>query len=190
MELELKREYKKWGTIGLLRLADGAVLNTLELPYKDNKVGVSCIKEGRYRVTKSHFYGGKNKGKKAFRLHNVEGRSGILIHIANYLSQLNGCIAVGKSRQGQMITSSRLAFNELWSKTPSEFYLNVREDVVKKIGFEIVPSDVPKNSFSVSDFEKDKSLEKSYPKSQKKGFKGLLLPIVGLLFVKYFWNER
>jgi hypothetical protein len=45
----------------------------------------------------------------AWRLANVDKRIGILIHPANYASELNGCIALGMARNEVMISSSRRA---------------------------------------------------------------------------------
>ncbi|MBD3630528.1 DUF5675 family protein [Cyclobacterium sp.] len=67
---------------------------TLELPWKDNQQNISCIPEGRYKVKK------RSSQKYGNHLHilDVPGRSWILIHEANFVSQLRGCIAIGKAR--------------------------------------------------------------------------------------------
>ena len=67
-------------------------LRTLELPWKDNKEDVSCIPTGTYKYKKwfsPHF------NRTVLRLENVPNRTNILIHPANYVSELRGCIAVG-----------------------------------------------------------------------------------------------
>lgn len=100
----LNRDYRVNATVGKLSFyfsateyEDGehrlAEFSTLELPWKDNQVRVSCIPEGTYyckpRVSPRH---GKH-----FILEDVPGRTYILIHIANYTRELMGCIAPGMS---------------------------------------------------------------------------------------------
>lgn len=82
-------------TLGELRVIEkGEVIyecKTLELPYKDNSRNISCIPEGEYKVTRRY----SEKYKHHFLINEVPNRSYILIHPANYYSQLRGCIAVG-----------------------------------------------------------------------------------------------
>lgn len=68
---------------------------TLELPWRGNQQRISSIAPGRYRVSLRY------SNKYGWHLHilDVDGRSLILIHNANYVHQLEGCIAVGKSRK-------------------------------------------------------------------------------------------
>lgn len=65
---------------------------TLELPWRENKQNISCIPIGRYPI--------RPRTSKKYGLHlevlNVPDRSYILIHEANFVSQLRGCIAVGR----------------------------------------------------------------------------------------------
>lgn len=70
------------------------VCYTLELPWRDNKQSISCIPAGRYQVKKrySHKYGNH------LHILDVPGRVWILIHEANFVSQLRGCIAIGEAR--------------------------------------------------------------------------------------------
>lgn len=67
---------------------------TLELPWKDNKPQISCIPPGQYKLIH------RSSPKYGNHLHvlDVPGRSYILIHPANYVSQLRGCIAPGTAR--------------------------------------------------------------------------------------------
>lgn len=66
---------------------------TLELPWRNNQVMISCIPKGVYKVVP------RNSPKYGDHLHilDVPGRTLILIHQANYVDQLLGCIAVGES---------------------------------------------------------------------------------------------
>lgn len=67
---------------------------TVELPWRGNKTGVSCVPPGKYPVWKEY----SNRFKAMlYELKEVPGRSEVKIHSANYAKQLNGCIALGRS---------------------------------------------------------------------------------------------
>jgi hypothetical protein len=91
-------------TRGLLQVRDNEKLIfsclTLELPWKDNQRNISCYPLGTYNCSKhiSPTFG------ESILIHNVPGRTKILIHPANYAgsknpktgrSDLKGCTAVG-----------------------------------------------------------------------------------------------
>ena len=59
---------------------------------KDNEKEVSCIPEGCYEVRLEDSL----KFGRVYRVYDVEGRTGILIHPANFVSELKGCIAIGE----------------------------------------------------------------------------------------------
>jgi len=66
---------------------------TLELAFRGNKKNVSCIPAGVYNYTVL-----KRSSKIKYPhiwITNVIFRDGIKIHVANYIRQLRGCIAVG-----------------------------------------------------------------------------------------------
>lgn len=90
MELELHRVYHEKGCSGVIWYYGQKVCESIELPWKNNERGISCIPEGRYQLnTRIH----PQKGKQ-LELRSVPGRSGILIHAANdALKELRGCIA-------------------------------------------------------------------------------------------------
>jgi hypothetical protein len=90
MELVLVRTYFSGGTNGIL-LHDGlALCHTIELPWQDNRPGISCIPEGRYALVKRY----SQKFGWHLQVANVAGRDLILIHPANdALHELHGCIA-------------------------------------------------------------------------------------------------
>lgn len=90
MELQLTRRYFTQGTNGTLR-ADGMFLCfTIELPWKENLRGISCIPEGRYRLETRYT---PHRGNH-IHVQNVPGRSLILLHPASHaLTDLQGCIA-------------------------------------------------------------------------------------------------
>jgi Family of unknown function (DUF5675) len=86
------------GTIGRIFFL-GDWLFTLELPWKDDENDVSCVRAGTFDVKwlphKIHGF--------CYQI-LVSGRTGVLIHSANYAgdkskgyySQLLGCVALGK----------------------------------------------------------------------------------------------
>ena len=88
---------------------------TLELPWRENQVGVSSIPKGEYKLAhrRSPKYGDH------IHVMEVPGRSYILIHPANFVSQLRGCIAVGEKRMDingdgiPDVTSSRKTLEKL-----------------------------------------------------------------------------
>lgn len=90
------------GTGGELVLIDletdkSLVLFTVERPWVNNMPFVSCIPAGSYTVRRRD---GSNQGLKypeAWEVLDVEGRSGILFHVANYPSEVFGCIAPNKA---------------------------------------------------------------------------------------------
>lgn len=87
---------------------------SLELPWKDNKRNISCIPKGTYKCT---LYNSTKYGK-VYKVLDVPGRTGILIHVGNYNSQIQGCILLGNdlkdiNKDGQKdVTNSRLTFSK------------------------------------------------------------------------------
>lgn len=88
------------GTPGKLIIDGKEFCKTLELPWKDNLNGVSCIPTGRYicSVTYSqHFH------RRLYLVKNVPGRSGVRIHSGNFAgsapwkSHVLGCILLGSA---------------------------------------------------------------------------------------------
>ena len=90
MELELIRSYFPAGTNGQILYQSAHIVYTIELPWKDNHTGVSCIPEGRYELIR------RFSPRFAWHLmvRDVPARESILIHPANdALEELRGCIA-------------------------------------------------------------------------------------------------
>lgn len=89
------------------------VCNTIELPWKNNERRISCIPTGRYKLTKRW----SQRFKHHIYINNVEGRSFILFHPANYAqTELLGCIApvtTFKPRTTGIGFQSVKAFNKL-----------------------------------------------------------------------------
>jgi len=82
--------YHPEGTLGVLKL-DGETFYSIERPWLDNKPNVSCVPEGTYQVgwRKSPKFG------ETWHIQNVPNRSYILIHAANYPTDVHGCIGLG-----------------------------------------------------------------------------------------------
>ena len=114
------------------RLDDKIVLRddmkTLELSWKDNERGCSCVPAGEYRIVK-HTSGRFLKAYRQRWVHHdfvpmLQGpalgdRTFILIHSANQTSQLRGCIAVGlklrcSDTAPKFLGDSRAAYARLW----------------------------------------------------------------------------
>ena len=91
----LRLSENKNQTLGRLFVFDGLDIAfeccTLELPFKANLRNVSCIPPGEYKTTPRT----SEKYKQHYLVENVMLRDYILIHPANYYTQLRGCIAVG-----------------------------------------------------------------------------------------------
>lgn len=108
MVVFLTRRYFPDGTNGTLRCGGRVVCSTIELPWRNNRRGISCIPEGRYVLRK------RRSRKFGWHLEvvGVTGRSLILVHPANNaLLELNGCIApVSKISGAGLGLLSRKAF--------------------------------------------------------------------------------
>lgn len=90
----LKRVKLPTETLGSIYNEAGELIcKTMELPWKSNKRGISCIPDGTYLVVKQPPKPGRDYPY--FRIPDVEGRSGILIHRITYVKDLRGCIGVG-----------------------------------------------------------------------------------------------
>lgn len=102
-------------TIGRLECGDFSCV-TLELPWRENQVNISCIPAGEYRY-KLRFSPGKQYY--VLELQDVPGRTYIQVHIGNFTHQIQGCILPGYGikdidRDGVLdVTDSEAAFNDL-----------------------------------------------------------------------------
>lgn len=89
-QLTLTRKYLSDRTTGKILLSNH-YLETLELPWRDNKVGRSCIPEGEYLIKRDKY--GKHTW---FRIPLVVGRTYIEIHEGHKPSHSLGCILLDK----------------------------------------------------------------------------------------------
>ena len=134
MKVVLSRRYRNSETTGKLIVFDQDIkvmeLVTLELPDLGNQHNCSCIPEGSYDVIKE-----TNSHGKCFRVLNVPGRDGILMHIGNYASgkkiDTEGCILPGMAfsdlnLDGNLdISDSTVAMGKLNDVLPSQFKLYI-----------------------------------------------------------------
>lgn len=91
------------GTEGVLSLpCVGFACFSLELPWRDNRVDISCIPAGTYRGGPVH----SPRFGRVYGLHEVPGRTHILLHAGNLAgdvalgleSDVAGCILLGARR--------------------------------------------------------------------------------------------
>lgn len=118
-------------TIGLLTVYHNLIkvfsCFTLELPWVDNKQNISCIPIGIYTVVKRT----SDKYGLHFHIKDVSDRSYILIHQANFIDQLRGCIAVGDKLTDingdglRDVTNSKSTMNKLLNVLPNSFQLEI-----------------------------------------------------------------
>ena len=76
---------------------------TIELPWLDNKPFESCIPTGEYSLKWKE----SPKFGWCYEVENVTKRTDILIHVANYPSDVQGCIGVGMDLMGDRVAVSR-----------------------------------------------------------------------------------
>lgn len=95
----LTRHYQtQEATYGALLVHNGVQINfqsvCLELPWRDNQRAMSCVPAGEYDLVLEF---SPKFSIDLWELKDVPGRAECKIHTANYVRQLNGCIAPGKS---------------------------------------------------------------------------------------------
>ena len=99
------------GTFGKFYTRDGMMLYTVERPWLNNARGISCIPTGEY-TCKPRYY---NRGEyDAVEVCDVKGRTYIMFHVGNFVSDSSGCILVNSgltcAQDGMRGVSSRIAF--------------------------------------------------------------------------------
>lgn len=104
--------YTPHGVFGKIILPDFECY-TIERPWLNNKVEVSCIPEGDYELKLGVYNRG---GYPSYEVLDVPGRTHIKIHVGNTIDDIVGCISPGKSlgflKGKWAVTSSRDAFDE------------------------------------------------------------------------------
>lgn len=113
MHIALNRIYLPDHTMGIMSL-NGVHLPTLELPWRDNRRNVSCIREGTYEWT-THI---SPRFGKCLQINSVLGRSHILVHAGNTVNDTKGCILPGCSYGASSVRSSRSALKSILDTVP------------------------------------------------------------------------
>lgn len=126
-ELVLPRfNYGPDGTFGTLLFPTGEKFWTVERPWLNNRVRESCIPEGIYTLEKRYSPVVKRSTsgefEEGYEVTDVTGRTYIMIHPANWVGDVIGCIGVGlaygimNDRSGKpanSVMSSREAFRRV-----------------------------------------------------------------------------
>ena len=133
MNVVIERVYLPTETLGSMYINGVFACKSMELPWKDNARSVSCIPEGSYKVIKQPPK--EDRPYPYFRLPEVPGRTGILIHKISYVSVLKGCIGVGmefadlnKDGVPDIIRSGE-ALQMLINKLPDSFTIVIRKKI-------------------------------------------------------------
>lgn len=121
--IQLERfAYSPMGTFGVLRYGDFSCF-TVERPWINNQSRISCIPEGDYKLV---WHNGPKFGKTVALVggtvsqypDGVAARSAILIHPANEMNDLQGCIGLGNGlgliRNNWAVTSSLPAIHTFY----------------------------------------------------------------------------
>ena len=126
--LKIKRWYHNDCTIGRLTLSGSAFqCFTLELPWKENERGVSCIPKGKYQAFKRQ----SPKNGLVVEFANVPQRSNIQIHSGNFTRQIEGCVLTGSSvafldaDSIPDVANSKVMLDKLLSLLPDKFEVEI-----------------------------------------------------------------
>ena len=128
---------ERYSDSGIQTIGEGFIINnegfslfnfkTLELSWKDNKKGVSCIPAGDYNVKKRY----SKKYQNHFHILDVKDRSYILIHSGNFHTHTKGCILVGSdlthlnNDNDIDVINSKKTLKTLLNTLPDEFKLTI-----------------------------------------------------------------
>lgn len=127
----IERVYLPTETLGSFYSDNVVICKTMELPWFNNNRNVSCIPEGTYVCIREAFT--EKHPYPHFRIMDVPGRSGILIHKITYVKDLRGCVGVGQAfadlnKDGVPdIVRSTIALQELYDMMPDVFDLTIME---------------------------------------------------------------
>lgn len=121
MNVELERIcYHPQGTLGTLTVS-GETFYTVENPWLDNQRNISCIPTGEYGLIwrESPRFG------YTYLVDGVPDRTYILLHPANFPTDVQGCIGLGMSLMSDRIAVSRSkkaleTFHDLMNEQPGQ----------------------------------------------------------------------
>jgi hypothetical protein len=112
MNLQLVRYcYGPDHVAGLLKFGDNLEMSvwTLECPWRENQVFVSCVPDGSYPLVAFD----SADHADCWVLTPVPSRTGILIHVGNTVEDTQGCILVGQQQAPGSVGNSRAALRQL-----------------------------------------------------------------------------
>lgn len=121
------------GTFGVFVYEGVAFAITLELPWKQNASLISCIPAGDYRCTRVV----SPKFGETYEVTGVPGRTHVLFHKGNRVTDTNGCILIGESfskdADRPIIADSLHGYWEFRSilGTDEEFLIRIHEAVIR-----------------------------------------------------------
>ena len=111
--LILRDTFTDESTLGELFLDGERFCDTLELPWKDNQRGVSCIPIGEYKVRFRYPRESATREYLHLLVKDVPNRDYILFHRGNSAKDTRGCILVGQGSQHNKVNNSTLAMDLL-----------------------------------------------------------------------------
>ena len=120
------------GTPGTLTTSAGFQCDTLELPWEDNKSGISCIMTDIYGAT---IWNSPTLDRDVVRLEDKHGRKDCLLHNANWggegvgdVTQIHGCTAIGSGYGDLQNSKGNMQFAILNSgKTLDKLIAHIKE---------------------------------------------------------------
>lgn len=113
-----------------------ALCKVMELPNLMNANNISCIPEGKHIVDKELFT--QKHPYPHFRIPNVAGRNGILLHRITFVKDLRGCLGIGGAFQDLNkdgvpdVVQSKIALQALYDMMPDKFILHIYEQPAAK----------------------------------------------------------
>jgi len=110
MQLQLVRYcYGPQHVAGLLKFGENLSLWTIECPWRENQIFVSCVPDGSYPLVAFDSVDHPD----SWVLTPVPGRTGILIHPGNTVADTQGCILPGLTQDDGRVNNSRHAMRML-----------------------------------------------------------------------------
>lgn len=130
----IRTDFKETGIFGKLLRKDGELIAyTLEHSLPKDKKGKYYAKTapGTYVCRRSKWYRkpGEADDVETYEIMEVPGHTRILFHFGNYESDTQGCILLGLKRYKDMVTHSRVAFNQFMDLVghKDSFFLTIEE---------------------------------------------------------------
>jgi hypothetical protein len=120
--VEIKRMYNSFeqGVLGMLFINSAPFCVTLELPYLNNEVNISCIPAASYLCAPYS----SPKYPNVYQVLGVPGRTSILFHKGNVIEDTEGCILLGNAFD--KFTKHRMVYNS------GATFKRFREEIEKK----------------------------------------------------------